>query len=51
MVYEKDGEVHIMIHKPDGRYFSLRDEKYYKTLEGFEDKYDDIMDKTDSLNE
>jgi hypothetical protein len=36
---------------PAGGYFSLRDEKCYKTLEGFEDKTEEVMEKTEILNE
>ena len=50
LVYEKDGHIHIMKKQSNGTYYSLRDEKYYKTLDGFTPKNDEVMDKTALLN-
>ena len=50
-VYEKDGRVHIMTIQEDGSYYSLKDDKTYESLEGFENKKEDILEQTGILNE
>ena len=51
MVYEKDGLIHIMTKQPDGTFKSQRDGTYHKTLDDFIDKNEEVMDKTEVLNE
>ena len=40
-----------MKKKPSGTYFSLRDEQCYDSLDGFEDKSEEVNEKTGVLAE
>ena len=40
-----------MIEQPDGTFKSLRDDQIYETLNDFEEMNEEVMDKTEVLNE
>ena len=40
-----------MMKQDNNTYFSIRDNKYYNSLKGFENKKDEVMEKAEQLVE
>ena len=47
----KDGNIHIMKERPDGQFYSLRDEKVYPNLLDFTNKKEEVEENTGILSE